>query len=380
MNSKTTPLALLATAVTTAALVTGGGCARLAPGSAGARDTAFVGVAVGLDNPQRYVNVFHGVQLALDELNARRPAGAPVLAMRRASADARSHLDVATAFVRDSSVVGVVGHTESDPTIEAAAIYEDRAAGGRRALVAISPTANGTMVTRLNDWVFRVCPVGTRQAEALARYAMDSLGIHRFAVFYRNDASGKDFTRAFADEVIRSGGAVVERDPFVEAFPDFDAYAIRMTRRGVQAVGFVGNIAEARMALLALQAAGSSPVMLSTNVPGAADTAMRRAFRGVRYASLYNGDDPTDSAAYRFGRDFERAVGARPDQWGALSYDAAMLIGRAVHAEGANRRRVRDWVASVGRERPAYAGVTGTIRFDEHGDPIKRVPVRTVSE
>lgn len=379
MNSKTTPLALLATAVTTAALL-GGGCARFAPGAGNMRDTAYVGVAVGLENPARYVNVFHGVQLALDELNARRPAGAPVLAMRRAPSDARTHLDVASAFVRDSSVVGVVGHTESEPTIEAAAIYEDRAGGGRRALVAISPTANGTMVTRLNDWVFRVCPVGTRQAEALARYAMDSLGLTRFAVFYRNDASGKDFTRAFADEVIRSGGTVVERDPFVEAFPEFDAYAIRMSRRTVQAVGFVGNIAEARKALDALHAAGSSPVMLSTNVPGAADTAMRRAFRGVRYASLYDGNDPSDTAAYRFRKDFERVVGTTPDQWGALAYDAAMLIGRAVHDGGAERRHVRDWVASVGRGRPAFEGVTGTIRFDEHGDPVKRVRVGMVGD
>jgi len=380
MNSKTTPLALLATAVTFAALAAGGGCARLAPGGGSMRDTAYVGVAVGLENPARYVNVFHGVQLALDELNARRPAGAPVLAMRRAPTDARTHLDVASAFVRDSSVVGVVGHTESEPTIEAAAIYEDRAGRGRNALVAISPTANGTMVTRLNDWVFRVCPVGTRQAEALARYAMDSLGLRRFGVFYRNDASGKDFTRAFAHEVIQSGGTVVARDPFVEAFPEFEAYAIRMARRGVQAVGFVGNIAEAREALRALHAAGITPVMFSTNVPGASDTAMRRDFRGVRYASLYDGDDPRDTAAYRFGRDFERAVGVRPDQWGALAYDAAMLIGRAVHARGADRHRVRDWVASVGRGQPAYDGVTGTIRFDEHGDPMKHVPVGTVGE
>ena len=38
-------------------------------------DTLWVGVAVGLTSPERYVNVFEGVQLALDQLNQQRPSG-----------------------------------------------------------------------------------------------------------------------------------------------------------------------------------------------------------------------------------------------------------------------------------------------------------------
>src|SRR4051812_24870069 len=82
-------------------------------------DTAFVGVAVGLQSPERYVNVYKGVQLALDELNAARPKGAPVLALRRAPDTAKATVQIATAFRDDPSVIGVVGHTESDATISA---------------------------------------------------------------------------------------------------------------------------------------------------------------------------------------------------------------------------------------------------------------------
>lgn len=357
------------------------GCSRLAPGAARVADTVYVGVAVGLDNPERYVDVFKGVQLALDDLNARRPAGAPPLALRRAPADARTHLDVASAFVRDSSVVAVVGHTESEPTIDAAAIYEDRVGGGERAMAAVTPTANGTMVTRINDWIFRVAPLGTRQAEVLARFAADSLRLRRMAVLYRNDASGKDFSRAFVETFARAGGTVIERDPFVEAFPEFEAYAIRMVRRGVQGVVIVGNAPEGRRAIQAIRAAGGTPAVLVNNAPGASDTAARRDFRGVHYVQTFVASESGDSATTRFTRGFTRAYGHVPDQWGALSYDAAMLIGRAVHEAGADRRRVRDWIASVGREREPYEGVTGRIRFDEHGDPIeKRVPVGTVGE
>ena len=51
----------------------GGEAARRAAARA---DTAFVGVAVGLTSPERYVNVFEGVQMALEQLNSNRTANA----------------------------------------------------------------------------------------------------------------------------------------------------------------------------------------------------------------------------------------------------------------------------------------------------------------
>jgi ABC-type branched-subunit amino acid transport system substrate-binding protein len=49
-----------------------------------------------------------------------------------------------------------------------------------------------------------------------------------------------------------------------------------------------------------------------------------------------------------------------------------MLIGRAFLAVGRDRHRIRDWVANVGRGAPAHQGITGPIRFDEHGDALAK--------
>ena len=363
-----------------AALVAGSGaCSRLQEAGLAGRDTVYVGVAVGLQSPERYADVFKGVELALADLNARRPADAPVLALRRAAPDVRSHVDVAAGFVADPAVIGVVGHTESEATIDAAPIYADRVNRGRRGLVAISPTANGTLVTRVNDWVFRVCPVSTQQAAVLARFAVDSLRLPSVAIVYRNDASGKDFSRAFANEFQRGGGTIIERDPFVEEFPEMDAYAVRIARRGARGVFFSGNAPEARRLLLALRAAGANPSFLSTNPPSGSDAAELRDFAGVHHVSLFDPLGATDSAATRFTRDFQRKHGVPPYHWAALAYDAASVIGRAVHAVGPDRARVRDWVSEVGRSQPAHAGVTGRIAFDSIGDPQdKTVLIRRV--
>ena len=49
-----------------------------------------------------------------------------------------------------------------------------------------------------------------------------------------------------------------------------------------------------------------------------------------------------------------------------------MLIGLASQSQGGDRRKIRDWIAGVGRTRPAYAGATGSIAFDEHRDPSNK--------
>lgn len=338
------------------------------------RDTAFVGVAVGLQSHERYVNVFKGVQQALDELNAKRPAGAPVLALQRAPDNAATNVQVAAAFRDDPRVIGVVGHTESDATISAASIYDDREHGGRHAIVAVSPTAAAGDVTLASPWVFRVCPVVSQQASTLARYITDTLGLRRIAIVYRNDVAGREFLRTFARAVDASGDTLIERDPFVEAIAEFDLYAQRLARTRPDGVMIYANTSDVVKLLHAVHAAGLHPIAVSTNgpTPDELHADPGRDFTGLRYLSLFMPDRSLSPEASRFVLAFRTKYNQEPDHWAALSYDAAMLIGRAAQAKGADRTAIRDWIASVGHEEPAYQGVTGEIRFDAARNPIDK--------
>jgi branched-chain amino acid transport system substrate-binding protein len=336
-------------------------------------DTLFVGVAVGLTSTERYVNVFEGVQLALDQLNSQRPDGSRPLAMRRAPADAKTVIEVAAAFRDDPTVIGVVGHTESAATISAAAVYADRENGGRRAIVAVSPTAGAPAVTRASEWVFRVCPTSSEQARALARYLADSLGIKRAAVLYRNDASGTDVLRAFTAEFNTKGGVVSERDPFTEDIVDFDAYARRILKTNTPSAVIAGNTTEERPFLRALRAAGKVPAVLGTNPPEAGDSASQSDLRGMRFVQLFSASHPPTAEGARFVQAFRQRTKHEADRWGALGYDAAMLIGLAAQATGGDRHAIREWIAGVGRKHPAYSGVTGSIAFDDNRDPVNKL-------
>ena len=371
-----------ATIVPLALSSTSCGPSRIGDGAAQG-DTAFVGVAVGLQAPERYVDVFNGVQIALDELNAQRPNGAPILAMRRPPEDAKAAVEVATAFRDDPSVIGVVGHTESDATISAAAVYDDREHDGRHAIVSVSPTAGAANVTRSSPWVFRVCPVVSQQATTLARYITDSLKLSRVAVIYRNDVSGREFLGTFSNAVTSRGAKLLERDPFSEELAEFDLYAARLALHKPDGILAFANSSDVRKMIRALRVAGISPTIVGTNGPTAQelrDTSAVRDFSGVKHLALFLADRPLTPTATRFVDEFRRRFNRKPDHWGALSYDAAMLIGRAAHAAGTDRREIRDRIASVGRGEPAYVGATGEIRFDDTRDPVdKQALVTTVA-
>ena len=355
-------------------------CAAAATACAGSGDAANAGrpradsLYIGVAASRGSAEFFRGAQLAVDRLNADRPSGARPLALRMPPDSQPTQVAVAAAFRDDPAVVGVVGHTGSAQTLEAAPIYGDVEQGGRRALVAVSPTATNPAITGAGEWIFRVCPTDDDAARTLARFAVDSVRARRVAVVYRNDLFGRGFTRTIAPELTRRGVTIVERDPYLAGVTEYEAYARRIARRGVDALVFAGGGADAADMIRALRSVGADPAVLGTDaVADVRDVGAPGEFADVRYAAFF---DPGRARAVEqvvFVGDYRRRFGGLPDHQSALSYDAAMLIGRATHAVGADRRKVRDWLASVGRGAPAHAGVTGVIRFDEHGDAINKM-------
>jgi len=330
-------------------------------------DTLYVGVAATRSN----TDYFRGVQMALDRLNAERPTGARPLGLRLPADSQTSQVAVAAAFRDDPTVIGVVGHTGSAQTMDAAPIYGDVEANERRAVLAITPTATNPAVTRAGRWVFRVCPTDDDAARALARFAIDSAHAKRVGIVYRDDLFGRGFTRVIAPALASAGATVVERDPYLAGLTEYDAYAARLARRKVDVLVVAGGGVDAADMVRALRRAGAAPAVLGSDDIASISTAAKTPgeFRGVRYTAFYDASSRAP-AATAFASEYRRRFGTLPNHQSALSYDAAMLIGRAAQAVGDDRRAVRDWVAAIGRSSPAYDGVTGQIRFDDHGDAL----------
>ncbi len=348
-------------------------CTGAEPRGAGGADSLYIAVAAA--RAPRTEPYFNGVAIAVNHLNARRPAGSRPFGLRYPPDTAGSQVAVAVAFREDPSVVGVVGHTGSAQTLEAIPIYGDVESGGRRAVVAVTPTATNPRLTQASRWVFRVCPTDHDAAEALARFAADSLRARRAVVIYRNDLFGRGFTRTFRSAFADRGGRLLERDPYLAGITEFEAYAQRIARRGAADVLVIaGGAEDAAQIVRAVRGAGADLPVLGTDDLAAlqADSAAAREFGGLRYTAFFLPGRATSEPAAQFVADYRARFGGLPDHRAALSYDAAMLIGLAALEVGPRRERIRDWIAQVGREGAAYVGATGELRFDSSGDPIEK--------
>lgn len=333
-----------------------------------------IGVAL---NPQRagMHTIYRGVELAVDQLNRERGGRGSRFTVRKTPEKITGAVEIATLLRDDRSVVGVVGHPESGSTLDAAAIYEDSEREGARAVVAISPTATSPALTGRSQWVFRVCPTDIAASAAAARYALDSLKARRASIIYRNDAYGKDWTRAFVTAFRAGGGTVLHRDPYLPAITEWDAYAAYIARMNPDIVLFPGSADDAELAIRALRAAGVRAPFLGGDAIAPLQ-AKAEEFAGVRYTAFFQPQAATTDAGRAFVQAYRTKHGELPDQRAALAYDAAMIIGRAATAARGDRKEIRRRIAAVGSTNATvHHGATGRIAFDGHHDVIGKTVV-----
>src|SRR5437762_85572 len=263
--------------------------------------------------------MLRAAQLAVNQINARHGVRGRPLELRVAddSGSEDTAVRAAERLYADPSVVAVVGHLSSGPTIAAARVY----GAGASPVAMISPSASSPDLSALSPWVFRVCPSDLQHGPELAHFAWQTLGARRAGIIYINNDYGRGVRGTFAAELaLREMAALGVRWPVLGG----DALT------GIEADGALAE--------------------------------------GMRISSAYL-PDRRDERNAAFVADYARAYpGLRPDHRGAGAYDAVLLLARAVERAGADRQAVRDYLAQVGRGREQFDGVTGPIAFDANGD------------
>jgi len=346
---------------------------------AGSSDDVAIGVAL---NPQRpgMHTVYRGVELAIEQLNAERAGKGRPLVMRKGPQNIIGAVQIAAIMRDDPSVIAVVGHPESGATLDATAVYEDLEHRGEHALTAVSPTGTSPALSGRSEWVFRVCPSDLAASEAAARYVLDSLGARRASVIYRNDPYGKDWTRAFAAIFTKAGGRIVQRDPYLAGVTEWPAYAGLIKRLAPDVLMFPGGSEDAEPFIAAMRADGVRVPFIGGDAT--APLAQKPdEYRGVKFTAFFVPERASTPEGRAFVDSYRKKYNEMPDPRAALSYDAALLIGRAIIEVGPDRRKVRDYIAEVGTRRPALKGATGPIAFNAKHDVInKPVVIATVGQ
>lgn len=307
----------------------------------------------------------HAAEMATDEINAAGGiAGRRLeLVIRDDFGNPDSAVRVATALYQ-SDVVAVVGHSFSGATSAAAPVYN----GGRNPLAHISPSASSPEISRLGPYTFRLCPSDLAHGAALAHWARETLGLSGAAVIYVNNGYGRGVRQTFVREFSRLGGHIVSVDPLGDP-PVVGPYLERIARRNdVEFIVLAGYQVEAAALLRRAQE-------LNLHLPVLGGDGLEQVYQlgpvaeGVYTTSAYLKDIDTD-ANHRFVAAYRQRFpdGAPPNQSAVGTYDALQLLKRVIEKAGDGRRAIRDELSRVGRNEPAFEGVTRRIAFDSNGD------------
>lgn len=319
-----------------------------------------------------YDNVVRGVALAVERLNE---TGRLRFRVRVPTKGSISAVRVAEQLLADPDVLGVVGHPESGHSLETLPIYSDGEHGGANAVVMVSPTASSPQLTGISPWFFRVAPSDNDAARFVARWTLDSLGARRAAVIYRNDSYGRDWSSTFADAFTKGQGTIVSRDPYLADITEWEAYARLLAKLKPDVLLFPGDAGDAVQMLRALKTAGVS----LTFVGGDGTEAMASApeAQGAKFVAFFRADRATSPEGQSFVNRYRARFKTDPDMFAALSYDAALAIGKSVVGGARTRVAVRDAIERIGNGSAMIDGVGGRIAFGRNHDAAGRTVVVT---
>ncbi len=307
-----------------------------------------------------------GIELALEHINSRGGVRGRKLqvVMRDDEGSGEKAARIAGDFVRDPSIIAIVGHVNSGAMVAAAKVYDGH-------MPAVATTATSPDLTGISGWVFRVISSDSTNGQDLAKFS-GSLGHRRAAILYENNPYGRGLTRSFERNF---DGEVISADPIDEdGMQDFEPFItwLKITRPDVV---FVAGTEQSGLALLreARRLGLTSDFMGGDGWTGVVmDTV---ASEGVYVGAPFSAADPR-AAAQQFVSAFRGKYGMTPDGNAALGYDATVLLARALEASGGDREAVRNWLAGLTAQ-SAHRGVTGPIRFGAGGDPVGKGFVMT---
>ena len=306
-----------------------------------------------------------GIELAVAEINRSDAAQDRSLQVvfRDDEGDGEKAVAIAEDFVRNDSIVAVVGHVNSGAMVAAAKVYDGR-------MPAVATTATSPALTGISPWVFRVISSDSVNGIDLARFAR-RLGRSRAAILYENDSYGRGLASAFQRSF---AGTIVSIDPISDQPQDFEPWISYFKMRRPDIV-FVATTDAAGLSFLrhARRLGFSADFLGGDGWTGVVvDTV---ASEGVYVGAPFTAEDPRPEAR-RFTEAFRARYQQTPDGNAALAYDATMVVWQAIRARGPNRKKIREFLAGLD-ESTALNGVTGPIRFRENGDPVGKGFVMT---
>ena len=284
---------------------------------------------------------------------------------------AKPEVGVANArnIVADPDVLVLVGHFNSGVALPASEVYKDAM------LAMISPANTATEITdRGYANVNRVCGRDDVQGPVGARFAAQDLKLKSVYIVHDKTLYGQGVADNFRAEATKLGMKVLGYEG-TEERANFAPIINPLKAKNPDLVYFGGIYNQGGLLLKQMREKGVKAVFMG---PDGLDSSEMVKISGAQVVGSYYttvagpADSYPESAA--FAKKFKQRFGKDVESFGMYGYDAAQVglkaIENAIQADG-GKKPSRAEVSSAVRKLKDFKGLTGSITFDNKGDPVK---------
>lgn len=269
-------------------------------------------------------------------------------------------------------VLAVVGPQSSKQAVPAGQVANDNMTP------MITPWSTNPAATLDRPWVFRAAFLDPFQAPVAVDFAMKQFNAKTAAVLF---ALANDYSKGLAEffkndfEAKNGAGSVVAYESYGDKDQDFSAQLTKILATNPDFIFLPNNYNEVALIVRQAHDLGWTKPFMGADAWGSAElmTLCGDYCKGHFFSTHYAAAGAT-GATKEFIDKYTAKYGYIPDDVAALTWDATRLVLEAIQDVGGlsgdlrkDRENIRNAMANI----KEFDGITGKMRFDEQGDPIK---------
>jgi branched-chain amino acid transport system substrate-binding protein len=283
--------------------------------------------------------------------------------------------NAAQRLVDQDKVHAVLGSWGSSLSMAAGPIVKDKQ------IPAIALSATNPLVTKGNDYYFRVCFIDPFQGTVMSNYAVRELKAKKAAIIREvsNDYS-VGLAKFFADGFKRLTGdpdAIVAALNYNTNDQDFTAQLTTLKSMQIDVIFAPGNYTESALIIKQARELGITVPFLGGDTwetPEFIDVG-KEAVEGAVFSTFFATEVPITDTSKTFLDAYRKQYSKEPAAVTALGFDGYLVVRAAIEKAGSLEGvKIRNALATT----QAYPGAAGLITFDENRDATKSAVIKVV--
>ena len=308
-----------------------------------------------------------GAQLALDKLKGNLTKQGFKVELVPFDDQAKPDVGVANAknIIADKDILVVIGHLNSGVAIPSSEVYKEVD------LAMISPANTNERITdRGYPNINRVCGRDDVQGPVGAEFAAQTLKVKSVYVIHDKTTYGQGVAEAFKADLEKKGVKVVAFEG-TEEKSNFDPIITPIKAMNPDLVYFGGIYDQAAPFFKQAREKGVKSKFLGPDGIDSSDLVKiaGKAVVGIYYTTA--AAPSTSAQAKQFGDDFKKKFGKNPEPYAAEAYVATAIALKALESAATGGKVPTRAAVATAIRKVKYTGMTGSIEFDDKGDPKK---------